>query len=247
MIWGGTTVYTIWGYVPITTPALQWIQGSNGYWSASDRGAAQDIYEASLVIKGPEAEVSALEAMLQLNRETFSITCGVGEEIFGADVLYTGSLSVSVVDYGRLERTTMSQYALPLRLRLLAPAFKSVTASLAALRLASWRYGASSSFEIGKAFSYNGTAAYADHASDTGRFLGDFTQTQSEMEAIRSYLLTTGRGNSFAFPYFGGVDYPFGFRKGLWSTLNCKILSWSDMGRDNLIDWKMRLELVEAA
>jgi hypothetical protein len=247
MIWDGETVFTTWGYQPLTRPALEWVQDSAGYWSASDRGSSQDVLEAAISFRGPQEELETLEAVLEDNREGLPITCGLGEEIFGADVDYTGALSVTVIDYGEITRVTFSQYAMPLRLRLLAPTFKATSPSFAALRLSGWRYGAFSTFEIGKAFSYSGTPIYADRRDDVGVFKGEFTQTQSEMEAIRRYLLTTARGNAITFPTLGGITHPFGNRKpAIGAGLYCHVLEWEDLGRANLMDWGLSIVFAEA-
>jgi hypothetical protein len=245
MIWDGETVFVTWGYQPMTQWAVEWKPLATGYHAARDRGAAQDTLSAAVVFKGPQDELEALEGVLADNRETFAITCAAGEEIFGADVNYSGSLSVTVEDYGRCERVSFAQYSMPLRLRLLAPTFTG-TASLAALRLSSWRYGASSSFDITRKFSYTGTVSHLDHRTDAGVFIGEFTQTTAEMKAIRRALLSTVRGAAIPFPNFGGITQPFGHRAAATPFLKCNILEWEDLGRENFTDWRLRIVFAQA-
>lgn len=246
MIWDGVTVYTTWGYVPQVERALDWDRDSQQYWFANDRGVDQDAYSGAIVFKGPQDELADLEGALADNREGITITCGIGEEIFGADIDYSDPLSVTVADFGRCDRVSFGQFSMPLKLRLLAPTFKSVTPSLSALRLSSWRYGASASFAVGKGFSMEGAATYSDFQADTGIFEGEFTQTQAEMEAIRRYLLSVVRGADFSFPSLGGVEYPFGTRKPPLAACRCRVREFEELGRDNLTNWRFRLVLTEA-
>jgi hypothetical protein len=245
MIWDGETVFTTWGYQPMTQWAVEYKPLANGYHAARDRGAAQDAYMGAVVFKGPQDELETLEAVLDGNRETFAITCGAGEEIFGADVDYSGPLTVTVDDYGNCERVSFAQFGMPLRLRLLAPTFLG-TASLSALRLSSWRYGASSSFDITRKYSYSGAVSHLDHRTDAGVFIGEFTQTTAEMKAIRRALLSTVRGTSIQFPNFGGIEYPFGTRMSDRRFQKCHVLEWEDLGRENFTDWRLRIAFSQA-
>jgi hypothetical protein len=246
MIWDGETVYTSWGYQPITAWSVSYKPLANGYPEPRDRGAGEDAFSGAVVFKGPLEELEALESVLDGNRSDFDITCGDGEEIFGADVAISGALSVTVENYGDIERVSYGQYAMPLRLRLLAPTFTGVAASLSALRLSSWRYGAFSKFDITKHFSYVGDASYLDHRTDPGVFVGEFTQTTAEMAAIRRALLTTVRGAAIQFPELGGVLRPFGTRKPEWLYNKCHVLQWEDMGRENFLDWRLRITFAQA-
>jgi len=242
MIWPGTkTVYTPWGYRPITLLSTSWIQQANGNWSADDRGTAQDVYESAISFKGPESELSELETILANNRENFSITCGGGEEVFGADIDYSSALDVSVIKYGDISRISKAQYSMPMRLRLFSPSFTG-SASIADLRLQSFRYKPNSDFSITKNFTLNGSATYIDEETDPGFFEAEFLQTHDEMKAIRRYLTTTARTAAISYPSFG-VSKPFGQRVGAYSG-NVKIIKWEDLGRRNYINWGLRLTMV---
>lgn len=244
MIWDSDNVYVVWGYKPDTIPAIQWVQKSNGYWEATDRGADQDVYEANVLFEGPADELADLENLLNSNRENFNITCGEGEEIFGADIDYSSPVGVTVVDFGKIQRSTYGKYAMPLRLRLLSP-IKTGTASLDNLRLTGWQYEAGSNYDVSRRFTYSGAAKYLDQEADAGLFEAVFAQTQAEMQAIRRYLLTTARTSAIAFPNIG-VTKPFGQRRGDYSTFYAQIIDWQDMGRENLIYWNLKLTFAEA-
>jgi len=238
MDWDGSTVYTLWGYRPNTRPAIKWIQVANGFWKGNDRGASEDIIESSIVFKGPETELNDLETVLDSNRETFSIDCGTGEEIFGADIDYSGSLTVSVVDYGRPRRVSFGQFSMAMKLRLPSPTYTG-SASIADLRLADFRYIAASDFDMIKQFTLDGTSNYLDGQTDPGVFQARFLQTQDEMKAIRRYLLTTARTAAISFPSIG-VDEPYGQREGS-GPFNCKVIKWNDQGRVNYRDWLLNI------
>lgn len=245
MIWDGNTVYALWGYRPDTRPAIEWLQVADGNWKAVDRGASEDVFEAVINFRGPESELSDLESTLgsigganEANRESFSITCGEGEEIFGADIDYSGSLTVAVVGYGKIRRVSYPAYTMPLRLRLLSPSTTG-SASISDLRIDNFSYEAGSEWDLNKQFTYDGSANYLDGATDPGIFKAVFRQKPAEMKAIRRYLLTTARTAVVGFPSFG-VDKPFGQRMGT-GPFNVKIINWRDLGRDNFSDWRIEI------
>ncbi len=237
MNWAGSTVSALWGYQPITRPSVSWIRKSDGNWSGDDRGVSEDSHEAAINFKGTEAELSTLETVLAANRESYSITCGAGEEIFGADVNYSGSLTVVVVQYGNIQSINKGVYSMPLKLRLPAPSFIG-SASLANLRVAH-KFSPNSQFDISKQFSLQGTGRYLDYATDPGLFKAVFKQTFEEMKAIRRYLLTTSRTASVSFPAIG-ISKPFGQRMGT-GPFTVKVIQWRDLGRKNFTDWEVEI------
>lgn len=241
MIWEGETVYTLWGYQPKTDLALLWQTLANGDWKATDRGSVEDVYEASMVFKGPRDELEALETdVLDAFRTQYNITCGEGEEIFGADVDYTNPLLVTVVDYGKIEQISFKMWTMPLRLRLLEKVFKSTTPDFTKLRLASWRSQQGSEFDINKQFTYDNYAVYTDHNTEPGIFSAAFTQKLNEMSAIRRYIAVTARGGDIPFPTIGGVSTPFGSRMGA-GPFTARIIDWEDLGRVNYLEWGLKL------
>ena len=234
MVWDSETINTLWGYQPITTPAVSWRQVTNGNWISDDRGFAEDIYRAGISFKGTAAQLATLETVLNSNRETFDITCGVGEEIFGADIDYSGTLSVSVVQYGTIQSVNFGVFTMPLMLRLISPTFTG-TASPASL-IVPHQYEPNSAFTIQKNFSLDGTAYYAYTATDPGLFRATFRQTSADMKAIRRWLSTTARGSAVSFPL--SVAKPFGQRSGD-GPFTCFVIDWRDLGRKNYGDWEL--------
>ena len=236
MLWDGRTVYSVYGYTPKTTPAIKWHRLSNGNWRGSDRTASEDIYETSVTFRGPIAELTDLETTLNSNRNDFSLTAGVGEEIFGADVDHTASMTVDVMDYAAIRQVSFKVYSMRLKLRILSPTLSSVAADITNLRLSSHSNKRESEFDITKQFTYDGDGFSADHAADPGTFTGSFEQTTKEMPAIRRYLLTTSRTATITMPSFGDIDYPFGTRMGT-GPFNVKIIKWADTGRKDYGNW----------
>ncbi len=241
MVLGGYNVPILWGYVPITKPAIVWHRAGNGNWKASDRGEASDTFEAEVNFRGTAAEMEDFEEAIFNFRNTVTATFITGEEIFGADVDHTGSLTVSIIDPGQQEQAGLDVYQRRITLRLAqAPAFTG-SASLATLRLASFQSNQFTGVDAIKDFAWDKTPFFHDHHTDPGEFEADFIQTHAEATAIRRYLLTTGRSSAVAFPSIG-IDYPFGMAAGV-GPFNCKIIEWRDMGRNNLIDWGFHLKL----
>jgi hypothetical protein len=244
MNWAGSTIYVLQAFKPITKPAIKWIQKSDGNWSASDRGASEDVFEADVVFSGPEAELANLEAELGTvggdnpsQRQTFSLNLGSGEEIFGADIDISGALTITVVDYGKIVRNSFASFSMPLRLRLPSPSYTGV-ASISSLRIADNTYEPNSEFDLMKSFTLDGSATYLDGETDPGIFRAVFRQTFAEMKAIRRYLLTTARTSAISHPASLGVSEPYGQRMGS-GPFTCKVIDWNDQGKVNYIDWEL--------
>lgn len=246
MIFGSSTVYVIQDYIPRTSPAIHWVKTSDGNFSAEDRGVSEDVFEADIVFNLKESELITLESELgtvgggnEAAREQLNITLSEGEEIFGADIDISGTLAVSVVDYGEIARNSFQSFSMPLRLRLITPSYTG-SASIANLRIADNRYAANSAFDLRKLFAIDGSLSVLDGETDPGIFKAVFRQTQTEMKAIRRYLLTTARTASVSFPSSIGVSEPFGQRMGA-GPFTCKVISWRDLGRKNFIDWELEI------
>lgn len=240
MIWDGKTVFTLWGYKPVTKQKIKWSQVSDGGWRAVDRGTSQDSFSANVIFRGPRTELVDLETVLSDNRCEFTITLGQGEEIFGMDLDYSGPYVVTVTEYGTIQQEEFDSWTLNLTIRLFTPVFLDVTGSLDLLRLGSFRTIQNSQFDIVKYFSYTSIPFYTDRETDPGIFEAEFTQTCFEMKQIRRYLLSTNRTGSFAFPNFPNVTTPFGSRMGS-SSLFAWIIFWEDLGRANYTDWGLRI------
>lgn len=244
MIWDGKTVLILWGYKPITDIAIKWHKLSNGNYRGCDRTADEDIYLASVIFRGPESELTDLNTVLNDNRKNFNATFNSGEEIFGADVEHSGTISVIVVDYGKIRQVDFKIFEMALTLRHTNPMFKSVTPDFTRLRTANHTNNRQTDFELKKLFTYDNQAFIVDHLSndgdESGMFTARFSQTTAEMPAIRRYLTVTARATKIVFPTFGGITQPFGSRAGS-GPFNCRVIKWNDLGRQDFCDWNLSM------
>lgn len=231
---------------PSIAPAIQWAQDSAGYWQGSDRGASQDIYEATALFAGKETTINNLEQALDANREFLTLSAFLAP-LFAPNVDHTGSLTVAVTGLERrqVQYGAPSQvYALTATFRAIAPPLLSTTPSLAGLRPQDG-FTASHSYESPKVFSMNQTAYYGDHRSDSGQLDVELSQNTATTQGILAYALTTARAGAVAFPaaLSAVIAYPWGRDRG--SPTNCRFKGIS-VSRKNLNRWTIRLSLVEA-
>lgn len=228
-------------------PAIQWVQDAAGYWTGSDRGASQDIYETTCVFAGRESVINALEQALDANREAVTLSAFLAP-LFAPNVDHTGSLTAAVI--GALERRQVQYgaaahvYALTVPFRAIAPPLLATTPSLAGLRPQDG-FTATHSNESPKAFSMTQAAYYADHRSDSGYLDVELVQNLATTQAILAYILTTARASAVAFPAALStvIAYPWGRSRG--APTNCRFTSLQ-LSRMNLNRWRLKLRLVEA-
>lgn len=223
-------------------PAIQWVQDSAGYWNASDRGAAQDIYESTALFQGTETTINALEQVLESNRSAITLT-DFSADLFAPNVDHTGSISATVLSHERSQihfGLADDVYSLLVRFRAISPSLLGTTPSLSGARPQEG-FTADHSNEMGKSFSYDRTAFYQDRSSDIGVLRVDLEQNATQTKAILAYLLVTARTAAVAFP-FATIAYPWGRSR---ASSNCKVKSFS-VYRMNLNRWRFTLDLVEA-
>lgn len=228
-------------------PAIQWVQDSGGYWSGSDRGAAQDAYEVDCVFVDKESTINALDLALDAAREAVTLSAFT-TPLFAPNADHSSSITAVVTKIKRkhlkygVPSANSQLYSIDVTFRAISPTILTTTPSLSTLKLQEG-YEAGDSYESPKAFSFNQSAFYGDHKSDEGAFHGRFRQKLAQAQAILGYALVTARALPFSFPNIG-VPYPFGQTHGSYATKNCKIKSIS-MSRQNFVFWDLNLELVE--
>lgn len=230
---------------PKITSSILWTTKSNGYPSGSDRGAAQDVYEAKVTFAGLEAAIDTLQTTLQANREGVALTAfsTTGQEIFGPEVSYAGTINATVTAFEprvHIHHNKVSEVTLTFRA--ISPTLLGTTASLATLRRQE-EWEGDQGWTVGKAFSYNQTAVYSDPGAEVGTFTGTFSQKPAEARAILAYLLTTARANSITLPTFSGMTYPFGTPRGA-GPFQVKIPKW-ELSRNGLNRWVFRITFTE--
>lgn len=233
---------------PKITPAIQWAKARSANLFGSDRGVAQDIHETTLSITETEANITALQATLNSNREKVTLSA-FGVPVFAPIVDHTGSISAVVTDFGmRRQRgwaagSNSGVYELTVSLRAISTALLASTPSLSTLRLQEG-FVADHSWSVMKAFSFNQTANYEDDRDDVGSFTPTYRQTTSEVQAILKYLLSTARANTIVLPAHTNVTYPFGQARGTGPfnviAYSYSVKRFSPSYWDLSIDWRER-------
>lgn len=234
---------------PKTSIALQWIELTNGNWISVDRGASQDIYQSEISLYGTETEINNIIDQIEANRVggdnyfTLSSFNEVDDQIFGADIDYSSSLDVTVIDWKKRKQKQFKSFTLNITLQLVENPYPyDGTPSLPTLRPLIG-YTGDSTYTINKIDSYDNTFEYIDHESDTGFFEGVFILTQAEMKAMRRYLLSTIRGSAMSISAIQGVTYPFGTKRGGY-PISVKVIDFEDT-LININFWNLKIKLVE--
>lgn len=236
-------------FKPKTDIALQWHKVSNGNWVAVDRGAEEDIYKTELYIYGTEAEINNFISELEANRsgETYYFTLSnfneIDDQIFGADIDYSGSLDVTVIDWSKRKQKQFKSYTLQLTLQLIEyPYPYTGTPSLPTLKPLIG-YTGDNEYSVEKIDSYDNSFTYIDQNKDTGIFEASFIFNHTDMNAFRRYLMSTIRGSSMSISSIAGVAYPFGVNRGGY-PISVKVLDFIDELL-NINFWSAKLKLAE--
>jgi hypothetical protein len=234
---------------PKTTPALKWELLSNGNYVAVDRGADNDIYESELSFYGAQTEIDNIIDELEANRAggtnyfTLSQFNGVDDQIFGADIDYSGTLDVTVTKWGKRKQKEWLVFTWSCTVQLIEdpylytgtpsfPAFKPIIG-----------YRADSTWTVKKMDTYDNTFTYIDHNKDTGIFEGTVILNNTDMNGFRRYLLSTIRGGDMTVSSIAGLSELFGSKRGSIPS-NVKVLEF----RDEMINinfWHVKLKLAE--
>lgn len=240
----GQTIYAQWGYRPETIPAIEWSKKSNGRYTSSDRGLAHDKYYAEFVYQDTIANIYAFSSLAYSNIEdaALPITFGVGEEIFGAEIV-PGTYNCTIVEIGQVNRVDNVYANISLRLLLTETPTKVAIVGDFDHIVYGYQYTSGRQYEI-KTFptmssvastvkAYRGFSSYV--------FTGTFILTHEEMQYTREFLLTDTRAYSFVLPTLNEVK-PFGTSVSEPHTV--KIVDWKDDGRYNLEYWGITLTMV---
>jgi len=231
-----------------TRLAISWEQAADGNWVAVDRGAAYDVYEATISIYGTETYINTTLSEIEANRAAASNVValtefGTDETIFGDDIDYT-SVSATFLSARRRRQGTWKGWGAELRLRALAPTF-SGTASFPTLRWCDVGIDGDGDLTINKIDSYTGIYDYLDHSADYGTFTGVFTLSRADTKSLRRYIATR-RTLDFELANTFGISYPFGIRSAGTYPYTCKLIGWEDLGPWG-IQWnRIRLKFAEA-
>jgi len=235
--------------IPVIKPAITWVQDAKGFWHGSDRGAAQDVYETTILVQVSETLMDTLQGTFySTSRELVNVTA-INTDFFAPTVDQSGTVSSTIVDFGQRKHlqfagASISLQDISMTVRAVSPTLLTPTPSLATLKIQEgWEGDASR--EIAKGFAYDRTPSYNDRASDAGRFVGRFSQTTVQLKAILAYIMVTARASSFAFPTLAGVPNPFSVSRGSL-PVNVNIVDFS-FSRANLNRWNLTIDFREAA
>lgn len=248
---GGASYNLVRWPQPIVSPAIDWEKAADKNWYGSDRGASEDIFESKVRFFDTTANIESLQSTLESNRGAVTLSSFEdGQEIFGPEVDYSGTISATVIGparpdgEGSVKNENLGMASMTLNLRATDASLLGTTASLSTLRLQNGWSG-DKNFNVSKVFSHDQTLTTSDFEAENGVFKATFAQTTEESKAIISYFLTTGRSNSVSFPSLAGITYPFGRVRGALPK-SMKIMQWSAK-RINQVFWEIKVKWVEHA
>lgn len=242
------TVKVLPDYRPMTRLSLEWKKLASGNYYATDRGADADIYEADIQIYGKASVIDDFIEQIELNRQAGSNAITLSnffstETIFGENVDHSGSITATVVSFGKKVQARWKSYTLSMRVRTLSPSFVG-SASLPTLQYLEVGYEGDNDLSILKTDTYNNTFTYTDREADAGIFKGTFLFSNADMKLIRNYIRIQ-RSADISITDIAGVTLPFGNRRQTGYTATVKILDWKDLGRWGLQYQRMSLTLAE--
>lgn len=244
---------TLKGFRTLTNHSLIWRQLASGNWVASDRGAAQDYYEARISIYGVEATINNFINQVYLgrvngNNQITLTSFATDEKIFGENVVHT-SITASILEMPQRAQGSLTGYGMAdiyIRAIFNATSSDNFTGASTMPTLAYRETGGllDSDYTIRKMDTYTGTMAYLDHRSDSGVFESVFTFTNADFIKLRNYIRVTRSGDWTLADTFG-VAYPFGTRSSGSYPFTAKLIDWEDMGRFGVKHNKVRLKFAE--
>jgi hypothetical protein len=245
---GGTTLYRVrpWPSPSVTRAFKGWYTDGRGNIRANDRGASQDIYEASIIVADTEDNVNSLLTVLSASRESVVLD-QFAAPIFAPNVDHTSSITCAV-DAGKRKMVYHSGgaydvYEVELKLRAISPPLLTPTPSLSGLRVQEQK-AASHSWGLARNFFQSGTQAYSESRNDNGLFQPSFVQGITATREALAYFLVTARAASFTLPSFG-ADYPFGPARGV-GPFSVRLEDFR-ISRENLNRWRIDCDFREVA
>lgn len=231
-----------------TQLALKWTQVSNGNWVVTDRGASDDYYESVVTMKGRYDEIEPILTELNNNREAGSNVITLSnfvsdEKIFGADIIYTGSLNATVIDFPNIKQKSLHFFNISMRLRLLSPITFTSDEDLPSWNLVQIGYeGGIQDHTIVKYDTYTGSFTYLEEGKDVGIYKGTFVFSDTDMAKLRRYH-AVNRGAKFTISDIPGVFKPFG-PTGDTFPVDCSIKEIDNEKMRDVKYWFCDVELV---
>jgi hypothetical protein len=231
-----------------TNIALQWQLASNGDWYATDRGSDNDFYDCTITMQDRYDDIKNILIDIEANRTAGSNTLTLSnfvsdEKIFGADIVYTGSLSATILDFPNIKQRSLNVFTISITLRLLKPYTFTADATIPVLRLAQIGYEAGmQEHTITKYDTYKGEFTYLDENNDSGIFNGTYVLSDTDMAKLRRYQAIQ-RGANFTISDIPGVYRAFG-PIGQGYTIDARLKSITNERMRDIHYWYADLELV---
>jgi hypothetical protein len=237
------------GFRVMTQLAIKWAQAADGQWWYTDRGSLTDIYETECRIYGLKGDVERFVSQINANRLAGSnqVTLDYfasNEMIFGADVVYTSSITATVLGDMMVMQTKLKSFYTTLRMRAISPTFYG-TAAMPTLRYVNIGYNANiQKWTIAKLDTYTGVYSYQDSQADIGIFTGVFQFTDAQLRNLRRYM-AVNRGQDTNISNTFGVDHPFGPLSTSTYTMSVKLLELSNEEQRGIGNWYAQLKMAE--
>jgi hypothetical protein len=231
-----------WGYRPETQLALKWHELSGGKFVASDRGTSNDKYFANIIASGTIAQVQALEDHLNTNKnQVLTMDADGGEEIFGAEVDHSSSLSVVMVEKGNLNRIDFTNATLRLKFFLnQSPTLVADTATLANIEYA-YQYRTDRDYHLNPLYHQVGNTVDLQYRNyDTPIFEISLRLLHQQQQEVRKYITQTARGTAITWPSVTFDVFPTDYSE----PHTVRIVDWEDGGRENTEFWNLRIKLI---
>jgi len=216
------------GYTTQTHWALQWVQGADGNWHATDRGASEDFYEASFSTFGRKSIIDNIISKLYTNMTVDAhVLTGTqfatDEKIFGPELAYS-SVQMTVLNKPIVKQVKYNVFQLDLTMRCLNPS-SSGTATFSDLKYLDYNFEANEEWYATKSDTYSGAMYYSVDKFGIGIFQGSLNMTEAELIGLRR-CITANRGASVSVASISGLSSMFG-PGGPAYPCTCKILDLS--------------------
>jgi hypothetical protein len=234
-----------------TRLGINWVRSASGEWYGVDRGAATDIYESEVEMRGIEGRIDqfikeAWDARAAGNN-TFTLTGFYdNERIFGSDINYA-TVTAVMLNTPMKEQIGWKVFSTKFTLRAIGPTFSGTAAMPALSYIDRGWFGNPEEWTISKLDTYNNTYTYLDHQINVGQLRIGALLTQSEMANLRRYAATL-RAGAFLMSQPGGVTLPFGPAgtgyQNVWDAY-VKIKEIANEEMWGLNNWKCDITFVE--
>jgi len=218
----------------------------NGKYSAKNRGISSDVYRTKISMYDSKSTLETLtdyfETLRALGSTVVPIEFETGEEVFGADIDYTGAISCILLNESPIYQRELNSYSLEFELELYSPAFTG-TPVMPDLQYTEPNWTATAEKTKDVVLSYDGAIFINNMDSDHGIFRGKFYFTDDEMANLRRYHSSL-RGEPFYIYDISGLEYLFGKKRDVIFPVRVRMVEVSER-LENPGRWGCNITLVE--